>query len=107
MKKSDNEKINKLNNANSGPNTFSVDSSERLDTPMAVSAENLSSCPETVEEMINTYGTYNIQPTADTFNDFPAIAQGEAPEMKKRPLDFFRDGDDTNPASDMTGEDWF
>lgn len=32
--------------------------------------------PETVFEMINKYGTYNIQPTADTDNPFPTIAQG-------------------------------
>ena len=27
-------------------------------------------------EGLNHYGTYNIQPTADTRNPFPAIAQG-------------------------------
>lgn len=32
--------------------------------------------PESVEEMLNSYGTYNIQPTSDTENDFPSIAQG-------------------------------
>ena len=28
------------------------------------------------EDMINKYGTYNIQPTADTKNLFPQISQG-------------------------------
>jgi len=32
--------------------------------------------PESADEMVNKYGTYNIQPTADTENEFPAIAQG-------------------------------
>ena len=32
--------------------------------------------PESVSELINQYGTYNIQPTAETENPFPAIAQG-------------------------------
>ncbi len=32
--------------------------------------------PETSFELINKYGTYNIQPTADTLNTFPAISQG-------------------------------
>lgn len=32
--------------------------------------------PETVYDLINKYGTYEIQPTADTPNDFPKIAQG-------------------------------
>ena len=29
-------------------------------------------------DQVNKYGTYNIQPTADTDNEFPAIAQGLA-----------------------------
>lgn len=28
------------------------------------------------EDMVNKYGTYNIQPTADTKNLFPQISQG-------------------------------
>lgn len=32
--------------------------------------------PETAIEMINKFGTYEIQPTADTENLFPAISQG-------------------------------
>ena len=32
--------------------------------------------PETAEEMVNKYGTYEIQPTADSDHLFPAIAQG-------------------------------
>lgn len=32
--------------------------------------------PENVSELVNKYGTYEIQPTADTENFYPAIAQG-------------------------------
>lgn len=32
--------------------------------------------PDDCFEQINRYGTYNIQPTNDTRNMFPAIAQG-------------------------------
>ena len=32
--------------------------------------------PSDCFELINKYGTHNIQPTADTANPFPAIAQG-------------------------------
>ncbi|MDO4608135.1 MAG: hypothetical protein Q4B40_02960 [Clostridia bacterium] len=32
--------------------------------------------PQTSTELINKYGTYEIQPTADSDNDFPKIAQG-------------------------------
>ncbi len=40
--------------------------------------------PETVSEMINTYGTYEIQNTADTENQYPAIAQGYNSKIVKR-----------------------
>lgn len=32
--------------------------------------------PEDCFALVNKYGTYNVQPTADTGNPFPAIAQG-------------------------------
>lgn len=32
--------------------------------------------PEDDFSLLNAYGTYNIQPTADTDNLYPAIAQG-------------------------------
>ncbi len=67
-----------------------------------LSAENFTRTPETVDEMLNSYGTYNIQPTAINENDFPAIAQGENKRMKDRPLEFFRGQSDENPAADTT-----
>lgn len=48
---------------------------ERSSTP---SADGIMQNPETVWEQINKYGTYNIQPTADTDNAYPEIAQGLA-----------------------------
>lgn len=42
--------------------------------------------PETAIELINKYGTYEIQPTNDSENDFPKIAQG-LPDAKFRKLD--------------------
>ena len=41
--------------------------------------------PETAADMVNKYGTYEIQPTADTDtdNEFPAIAQGLSKKQKK------------------------
>ncbi len=32
--------------------------------------------PETCDELLHKYGTYNIQPTADNENEFPQISQG-------------------------------
>lgn len=43
-----------------------------------ISADGIKGQPEDAFEQINKYGTYNIQPTADTDNEFPAISQGLA-----------------------------
>lgn len=42
--------------------------------PKALETE--SGDPESAEEYVNKYGTYNIQPTSDTDNVFPTIAAG-------------------------------
>lgn len=41
-----------------------------------ISSEPTGGMPETAFEMVNRYGTYEIQATADTENMYPAIAQG-------------------------------
>ena len=38
--------------------------------------ENIKKPPETAEEQVNCFGTYEIQPTADNDNMYPEIAQG-------------------------------
>lgn len=38
--------------------------------------ENIKKPPETAEEQVNCFGTYEIQSTADNGNMYPAIAQG-------------------------------
>ena len=43
-----------------------------------------SSPPENAKDLINRYGTYNIQPTADTANTFPMIAHGLPKAWRKR-----------------------
>lgn len=81
------------------PHDKQIKSKEKFKTPLDISATPFDACPKTAEEMVNTYGTYNIQPTADTDNDFPGIAQGN-PKMARRDPKFYRDGKDFNPASD-------
>lgn len=39
--------------------------------------------PETCDELIHKYGTYEIQPTNDSDNSFPKISQG-LPTSRKR-----------------------
>ncbi len=50
------------------------DKQNPIDQPLTLSAK--SGQPETTEQLINYYGTYEIQPTADSDNVFPTIAQG-------------------------------
>ncbi len=39
---------------------------------------------DTAFDIITKYGTYNIQPTADTENPYPKIAQGLPKEKSER-----------------------
>ncbi len=80
---------------------------ENFNVPLEISVSSDNKSPDNCEEMVNAYGTYNIQPTADTENDFPAIAQGTPDYMAERPLEFFRDGDDENPAADSSDSQCF
>lgn len=41
-----------------------------------IAATPIQSQPEDAFEQINKYGTYEIQPTADSDNKYPEIAQG-------------------------------
>lgn len=48
-----------------------------------VSAFNAVGLPDTAFQMINNYGTYEVQATADTENQYPCIAQGYNPKIIK------------------------
>lgn len=43
---------------------------------LEISATPIVGQPENAFELINKYGTYNIQPTADSDNQYPTIAHG-------------------------------
>lgn len=58
------------------------DLKEGQDTPVMMP---IGGCPQTAEEMVNKYGTYEIQPTADNDALFPAIAQG-LPKAFSKPI---------------------
>lgn len=49
-----------------------------------LSSVPIISQPENVSEMLNKYGTYEIQPTAESENFYPTIAQGYVSKGKKR-----------------------
>lgn len=53
-------------------------------------------------DLVNMYGTYNIQPTADHGNEYPAIAQGLSKAENKeraRARDSWKEGQATKPQS--------
>ena len=52
-----------------------------------ISSEPFGGMPETAFEMVNRYGTYEIQATSDTENMYPAIAQGFNEEIIKTDCD--------------------
>ena len=56
-------------------------SHKRLDESTA----NIQGNPKSAYGMLNKYGTYEIQPTADTDNAFPAISQGLAKSRQAQP----------------------
>lgn len=51
------------------------------------SANGYLTDPENTTELLNKFGTYEIQPTADTENLFPTIAQGLPDKKKKTDID--------------------
>lgn len=52
-------------------------------SPKDLSQNTTRGLPETAFEMVNRYGTYEIQATADTDNQYPAIAQGYNKKIRK------------------------
>ena len=50
------------------------------------SSNNVSGQPQNSFEMVNKYGTYNIQPTNDSDNEFPEIAQGLGTQEKEKKI---------------------
>lgn len=59
------------------------DKSDGMPYSPAPSCDPVFGQPESCYELINKYGTYNIQPTADTANDFPAISHGLSSKKAK------------------------
>lgn len=59
----------------------------KLPYHIAPMAEPRFGQPEDCDDLINKYGTYNIQPTADTGNTFPLIAPGLPTAWREMKLD--------------------
>jgi len=59
-------------------------SDKDFDAMTGISSLTNKGMPETASEMVNFYGTYEIQATAETDNQYPAIAQGYNPKIRTR-----------------------
>lgn len=53
--------------------------------------------PETCDELIHKYGTYEIQPTNDSDNDFPKISQGLPTSRKEKHYKGFNEEQQREP----------
>ena len=51
---------------------------------MTPSAVSVGDAPDDSFQLVNKYGTYEIQPTADTDTKFPTIAQGFSRKEQER-----------------------
>lgn len=51
-------------------------SDDEFETMTGISLTSNKGMPETAFDMVNFYGTYEIQATAETDNQYPAIAEG-------------------------------
>ncbi len=60
------------------------DKSDNMPYSPTPSCDPVFGQPKSCYELINKYGTYNIQPTADTSNEYPAISHGLSKEEAKR-----------------------
>ncbi len=49
-----------------------------------ISSEGIHGQPVDAFDLINKYGTYEIQPTSDSDNEFPQIAEGLPKEKKSK-----------------------
>ena len=61
-----------------------TDKKKELEVPFMMP---IGGSPETAEELVNKYGTYEIQPTADSDHLFPAIAQGLPSDAENTEID--------------------
>lgn len=91
-------KLNNSKSSNNGQTEFlenkqkTTHTSEKFYVPSDPSVVPWDRTPDTSEELINTYGTYEIQPSNDSEFMFPAISQGLPSENIQHHPDRFHEG---------------
>ena len=63
---------------------FKKQGADKYQVEMTPSAVSVGDAPDDSFQLVNKYGTYEIQPTADTDNKFPTIAQGFSRKEQER-----------------------
>lgn len=86
------KKFNNCNADNKLINTERQSEKNNFHVPIDPSSAAWDRTPDTAAEMVNTYGTYEIQPTADTDFTFPAISQGLPSEDVQHRPEHFHEG---------------
>ncbi len=72
------------NNKNDKKKNLKKQGVDEYQVEMTPSAVSVGDAPDDSFQLVNKYGTYEIQPTADTDNKFPAIAQGFSRKEQER-----------------------
>lgn len=72
------------NNKNNIKKNLKEQGVDEYQVEMTPSAVSVGDAPDDSFQLVNKYGTYEIQPTADTDNKFPAIAQGFVRKEQER-----------------------
>lgn len=66
----------KMGKSNRSENSKNSENKNQSSIKVDISSDPVYGEPQDVFDMVNKYGTYNIQPTSDTHHDYPKIAQG-------------------------------
>lgn len=93
----------KIHSDNKHRKTPVIKESDTFNAHVDISSIPFRSNPENCFEMINTYGTYEIQPTSNTSNEFPAISQGLPSKSVSDIPESFHEG--IMPALNEKGEE--
>ena len=72
------------NNKNNKKKNLKKQGVDEYQVEMTPSAVSVGDAPDDSFQLVNKYGTYEIQPTADTDNKFPTIAQGFSRKEQER-----------------------
>ena len=63
---------------------YEKNSNKKPEVDCEIASKGIGGQPETAFELINKYGTYEIQPTNDSENEYPQISQALPKKYKDK-----------------------